>query len=663
MSKNVKIFLPILCTLALLLSVVGVVAVSGGSEQPKKGATTGVDAILERDGYLEGIWYPWLTHQNLGHGLASNELMTKYVGNTWSTVGIEQYGATSIYREIYNLRALGFNILGYEGSIYGEGVLYDDYGNVLGIKEEYLENVRLLLDICRAAKMPVLWTVCCHSTTLNDYYQDGKYAWDVISQAYANPKVADQYAANFVAPLCDVLAEYPDVVVMVAATSEAENEINDSSIGNHFEGGRLLYGVDQDAMLYFIKRINDTVAEKLPGVERTICANADDMTIYRDIEFTYLGRQIYNYAGNSKDIGDMKADRQMIVSEFGLGDNTVVSDEAFTILQMTFRDNFRADGYKGWMYWCWSSTGFGGVYDLLDKDGKSLTDFRAFAYALHYYIEEYRNEHRGVETVLDAPVLFCNTGSGLVEWISSRQATALDLMRSTDGGATWVTLLDGVSPYDYENNFKGSYEDTVIAQKTDGGKVMYKMVAYDDDGNRVESEISNEADILGPSEDLMVNGSFEDGLNGWSEWGINGDQFYGAALKTDLATDGDYVLDLRYTTGQWYGLCNGGIEVKPNTNYKITYDYYLCDDATSKSGYCFIRGLGADGSGNGQGDINDAVLASKFLNKATTSNTQGTWVTEEIIFRTNEGTKLGVDFRVIDGLHFYIDNVTLVEIR
>lgn len=664
MSKiRMKVLVPILCCGALLCSLLGALMVSGGATFPWRDQPNGVEQILERDGYLEGVWYPWLTHHNLGHGLTSNELMTKYVGNTWADVGIEQYGTTSIYREIYNLKALGFNILGYEGSIYGEGVIYDDYGNVLGIKEEYLKNVRVFLDICRTVGMPVLWTICCHSTTLNDYYENGKYAWDVISQAYANPAVADQYAKNFVEPLCEVFKEYPDVVVMIAATSEAENEINDSNIGNHFEGGRVLYGVDQDAMLYFIKQVNDTVAKKLPDVTRTLCSNTDDMSIYRDIDFDFLGRQIYNYAGNGKDISSMKPDAPMIVSEFGLGDRTEVTDEALTILQMTFRDNFRKNGYHGWMYWCWTPNTGGGPHDLLNKNPLNNTDFRAFAYSLHYYIEEYRNEHRGVETVLDAPVLFCNTGSGTVEWISSRQATALDLYRSTDGGQTWVTLLDGVSPYDYESNYKGVYVDEEIAQKADGGKVMYKMVAYDDEGNRADSEIGNEATILGPAVDLMVNGSFENGLENWTDWGVNGDQFYGAALKTDLAPDGDYVLDFKYTDSEWYGLCNGGIDVKPNTNYKITYQYYLCDDATSKSGYCFVRTLDANGSGNGLGDINDGYVASAFLNKGTIENIQGKWITEEILFRTNDGTKLGIDFRVIKGVHFYIDNVTLTEVR
>lgn len=657
---SVKVLLPILCVVAMLMSVVGTVMVSGGTAFPwRKGELNGIEKILERDGYLEGIWYPWFTHHNLGHGFTSNELMVKYVGDTWGDAGFEQYGPINIYREIYNLKALGFNLLGYEGSIYGEGVIYDDYGNVLGIKEEYLKNVRAFLEICREVEMPLLWTICCHSTTVNTYYEDGKYVWDVISQAYANPTVADQYAENFVKPLCALFAEYPDVVVMIAATSEAENEINDSDVGNHFDGDRALYGVDQESMLYFIKTVNDTVARELPDVTRTLCSNQSDMSIYRDIDFDIIGKQEYNWAGRSPVISSLMPNAPMFISEFGFGDGIVKEDEVFTLQQIQFRQNFMTEGFKGWMMWCWQPNSYGSVYDLLDKNGTSPTDFRAFAYTLHYFAENYRAEHRGEEILLDAPVLFCNTGSGRVEWISSRQATKIDLLRSLDGGKTWTTLLDKADPTDYESNFKGIYEDTEVANMTTAANVTYKMVAYDDDGNVAPSQVGNTAPVLGPAIDLVTNGSFEEGLKGWNEFGTNGEGFKAEVVELADAPDGNKVLEFAYIRNQWNGLSQDGIEVKPNTNYKVTYKYKLAENVDFMTGYCFIRGLGADGSGSGEGDIYDEVLASKYLN--TGSSTE--WTTEEIVFKTNAGTKLGIDFRVVEGVHYYIDSVTLTEIR
>lgn len=656
---SLKVLLPVLCAVALLCSVLGTVLVSGGVVFPWRDEPNGIEKIIERDGYLEGIWYPWFTHHNLGHGFTTNELMVKYVDNTWADVGFEQYGANSIYQEIYNLKALGFNILGYEGSIYGEGVVYDDYGNVLGIKEEYLKNVRAFLDICREIEMPLLWTICCHSTTVNTYYEDGKYVWDVISQAYANPVVADQYAENFVKPLCRLFAEYPDVVVMIAATSEAENEINDSDLGNHNEGNRAVYGVNQEDMLYFINAVNEMVKQELPDVTRTLCSNQSDMSIYRDIDFDLLGKQEYNYLGRSPVIEKMKPNSSMFISEFGFGDTIHKEDEVYTIQQINFRDNFMAEGFKGWMMWCWTPGSFGGIYDLLAADGTSNTDFRAFAYALHYYVMNYRAAHRGEEIVLDQPVLFCNTGSGKVEWISSRQATKLDLLRSMDGGKTWKAILKGVNPTDYEVNFKGRYEDAEIANYEGDATVMYQLIAYDDEGNRAESAPSNEKPILGPAKNLVYNGSFENGLDGWLDFGDPGVGYRAEALAYEGAEDGRFVLELEYLSKQWQGVHQDAIAVKPDTNYKLTYKYRIAEDVDFMTGYCFVRGLGVNGQGTGLGDIDDHVLGSTYLNVGSSD----AWTTDTLIFRTNSSDKLCIDFRVIPGVHYYIDDVQLVELR
>ena len=664
-----KVLLPILCSLALLLSIFGATMVSGSATMPWRddAELTELDKILERDGYLEGIMFPWFTHSSLGHGLTSNELMTEYVGNSWNNVGMEQWGVAKIYREIYNLKALGFNIMGYEGSPYGEGVIYDANGDVLGIKDEYLANIRVFLDMCREIGMPVAWTVCFHSTTLNDYYEDGKLAWDVIAQAYANPVIADHYAERFVKPLCDVLNEYQDVVVLMVSSVELENEINDTEIGNHFDQ-RYLYGVNQDNMLYFINAVTEAVKEKMPNVPRTLAANTKDMTIYEGIDFDMLGVNNYNANSRVPEIDDMKATLPMLGTEFGFGDGVEIEDEVWTIKQIRFRDNFIAEGYKGWFYWCWSATGFGGAYDLLAKDGQSQTDFRAGAFTIKYNADNYRAAHRGEEIVLDKPVLFCNTGSGTVEWISSRQAAYVTVQRSLDEGKTWTTILDKVSPLDYERNFKGQYIDEEIANCTTGGTVCYRVIAEDDWGETAISEPNNVAEILGPPINIVgdLNPSFENGLEHWIEWGTNtatsadgSGNYYAAAVPMENAPDGEYVLEFKYVDGEWFGIHLDGIPVKANTNYVVTYNFMIADESDYMTGYVFIRGLGADGSGNGLGDIHDTTLDSKWMNHGSNSE----WDVDEISFKTNASDKLGIDIRAIKNNHYYIDNFQLLEVR
>ena len=667
-----KVLLPILCTLALMLSVFGSLMVSGSPAMPWRDGEelTELDKILERDGYLEGIMFPWFTHSSLGHGLTGNDLLVDTLGNSWGTVGMEQWGVAKIYREIYNLKALGFNIMGYEGSPYGEGVIYDANGDVLGIKEEYLANVRVFLEMCREIGMPVAWTVCFHSTTLNDYYADGKYAWDIVSQAYANPVVADHYAERFVKPLCDVLNEYKDVVVLMVSTVEVENEINDAEIGNHFDNQRGFYGTNQDNMLYFVDAVTDAVKEKMPDVPRTLAANTKDMTIYEDIDFDFLGVNNYNINSRVPAIEDMKATLPMIGTEFGFGDGVQIEDEIWTIKQIRFRDNFISAGYIGWFYWCWSAQGFGGAYDLLAADGKSQTDFRAGAFTIKYNADNYRAAHRGEEITLTAPVMFCNTGSGTVEWVSSPQASYISVERSLDGGKTWTTILDKANPADYERNFKGQYIDETIANWTEGGSVCYRVIAEDDWGEIAASEPNNVAEILGPPVNLVepYNHSFEDGLNKWIDWGTNSatsadgtGNYYAASVKHETAPDGEYVLEFKYVDGEWFGIHIDAIEVKENTNYIITYEYMIAAEVDYMTGYCFIRGLNPsdDGAHLGDGTIHDDHLASKWLNNGSNSE----WTTEEISFKTNSSTKLGIDFRVIKDVHYYIDNIQLLEVR
>ena len=692
---SLKVLLPILCSIALLCCVVGSTLASG-FKMSWRGETE-IDKILERDGYIEGIWYPWFQHSYLGHGLSSNKMVAqiaagdKWESSTWMKVGIDQYGAINIYREIYNLKALGFNLMGYEGSPFGEGVKYGPNGEVLGIEEEYIQNVRRLLDMCEEIGMPVLWTITFHSTAINDLFPEyGKFAWDVIAQAYAHPDIADQYVENFVKPLCKVLAEYPETVVMVAAGVELENEINDSAIGNHFDQ-RELYGVTQDSMLYFLDAVTDTVNEVLPNVPVTNCSNSSDQTIYEHINLDFQGRNYYNVGARAPSIDELRATAPTIVTEFGLGDKVVVEDEVWTIKQINFRDNFIAEGHRGWMYWDWSNTGFGGVYDLLAAGGKTTTDFRAGAYAIHYYIEGYRAAHRGVEVVLDKPVLFCNKGSGTIEWISSRQATKLDLLRSTDGGKTWETLETGMIPTEYEANFKGTYVDEKIANmKPDGSTVAYKLIAHDDDGNTVESDPSNVAVVTGPPVNVLAdyNCDFEDGLEGWQEFGKNGTYEDKANYSAQViepeggAYKGKKVLEFKLNygydadgklllMGDWSGIHMDGITVKPNTGYTLTLKYKIAPDAlfeydvsdqiNKMSGYLFIRGLDANGKGSGLGDIYDETLASPYM----LAGSKLEWTEDKVEFKTNESDKLCLDFRAVSYLgvpvHYYIDSIELYE--
>ncbi|MBQ4333073.1 MAG: carbohydrate binding domain-containing protein [Clostridia bacterium] len=649
-----KILLPILCTVALLLCTVGTLLVSGGIVFPWRDKQITVDKILEEDGYLEGMWYPWFFHDTIGCNLTSNEYILPYINNSVgdkSLVGIDLYGDKNVYRDVYNMKAFGINMMAYCGSMYGEGVIFDQNGDVLGIKEEYVKNTRRLLDICRDVGMPVMWVVSFHNDGLDGFYDNGKYAWDLLSQMYCNPVVTEHYVDRFVRPLCQVLSEYPDVVVMVAATDEQENEMNDSDIGNHFEH-RVNLGVVAEDMYRFVYAVNDALAEELPDVARTLCGNHDNFAPYSDMDLDMIGRSMYSNNAACAGVDTFFTAFPVIASEFGMG--TVVTEEIFTLRHIQKRQAFMDAGYKGWFMWNWGVQGGGGEFDVYLRNHATDTDFRPMMYSLRYFIEDYRNEIRGVESVLDKPVLFYNHGGGSVDWIASRQAMSIDLLRSLDGGKTWEVMFENASPSEYEYESKGHYDDTTLPET---GTVMYKVIARDMSGNEVESVPGNEAEILPPLVNLMSNGSFETGdLTDWIEWGDDSNIDI-QVVKSDDAPEGDYMLRLTQKDGDWWGVHQDGIEVEPNKFYKLTFKYKMTENSTTPCGYVFLHMLDKDGNGTGDGSYNDTVLYNGYAGPTTE------WNTCEMLFQTYGGTKMSVDLRVVEGEDMYIDDVQLTEVR
>ena len=510
MKATWRFFVSLLCASILLLGMIPVSAATApGGDFPytDRKSPMLIEQILQRDGLIDGIWMPWFEALSGSHSLTANDLMVRYYGDTYATVGMDTLGADQVYYNIYNLKAMGYNLLGYGGSLYDEGVIHDAYGDVLGIKQEYLDNARRLLNMCREIGMPVMWTICFHSSSAPD--SNGMDAYNIFTQKYANPTIADHYAERFVRPVCEMLAEYPDVVALVAIADEPENEINDSEYGNHAGGGRAHYGVTQEDMIYFMSRINDVCREVLPGVARTVASNDTNKAIYNDFDLDLMGHNRYDNNANLPEVEDLKADAPVIMTEYNIGDDGHFGSEVFTQRLITYREKMMDYGYKGGIQWAWMQNGTNAktAYYLLNSvstDGTPNTDFVATVGDLRHYMDDYRAEYRGETVVLDKPVMYCNEGGGYVEWIPSRQATKMDILRSVDGGKSWQYVLKDVPQADYVTNNKGRYKDTPTPN------AMYKVVVRDDKGNTAESAPTNVAGVeqkyVKPSTVLTLDG-------------------------------------------------------------------------------------------------------------------------------------------------------------
>ena len=489
MKTKLRMLVSLLCALTLLLGVLPLSTVS--AESPPDNGRKNIEAILERDGYLEGIWYPWFDWYQIGCNLYKNSTMESMLGSQWwkgqsqYQGGLDRYGVEQVYCDLVNMKAIGYNIIGFNGSMQGEGVIYDNNGDVLGIEEEHLRNIRRFLDICREVGMSVMWNAHFHSEGLLDDYKDGYVAYSLMTQMYSNPTVTEHYVERYIRPLCKLLAQYPDVVVMFSAMDESDNEVNDSANGQHF-AIRQDYGVTEKSMVNFITRITETAREELPGVAMTLASNGQDFTRYIDLDLDFMGRSMYGNGTGFDDAEQFFSTAPLLATEFGLGDK--VTEEQYSSIHLEKRTNMMKEGYKGWFMWIWQTYVGGGHYDVMLQDSKHCTDLRPMVFDLHYYILDYRAKHQGKTVTLDAPAMFYNGGDGKVVWISSRQATKMSLLRSDDGGKTWKTLLNNVNPKQYvDANGKGVYLDTTAP--ADG--YCYKIEVQDAKGNKATSNVTN----------------------------------------------------------------------------------------------------------------------------------------------------------------------------
>ena len=488
-----KALLSLLCAVTLLAGMVPLTAITASAEMgcdfPWTKEQTLLEQIIERDGLLDGVWYPWINAGQSGHNLTGNDLMAKYYGEEWARVELDYYGADKVYREIYNLKAMGYNMMAWGGSIYGEGVIYDEYGDVLGIKQEYLDNARRLLDMCREIGMPVMWNVYFHCSSAPHYY--GMNGWNIMCRMLGDRTVADHYAERFVKPLCEMLAEYPDVVALISIADEPENEINDAEIGNHFDDGiRAMYGVNRDDMIYFMKGINDMCKKVLPNVPRTVASNNKNKSTYAGFELDLMGHNKYDNNANVDDTDTFLTDADLILTEYNIGGDGKFTDQEYADRLKKWREGFMAKGYKGGFQWCWIPSATDSAYYMLNKGAKSQTDFKETVALNRYYIDEYRAEYQGKKITFDTPVLYANDGSGLVEWIPSRNATKVTIERSDDGGKTWKTLLKDADPSGMITKGKGVYNDTDSSKPKSG--FCYR-VTMSDGKNKATSAPNNQA--------------------------------------------------------------------------------------------------------------------------------------------------------------------------
>lgn len=502
MRKFTKILLPVLCVMALLTCTFGsfgAASVSAATASVDKagailskydvdswngmkqvgkvgdGIVTAWD-ILKIDGYIEGVWIPWLTHSWLGSSLAPNDLESydnytlsdgtvKDYWQNMNEVGIDKYDNTQLEMEIFNLRALGFNAMAYAGSPWGEGRVNDlNTWECTGIKEEYLKNVRKFLDICRRAQMPVVWYIHFHSSAVSGY--SNLDMWYKIAQVQGHKAYADSFAENFVKPLCQVLAEYRDVVVMCGIADETFNEINDSELGDKFvEGDREGYGVTQEDSMYFHAKIGQMVKQVMPDMPTTCADNADYYAMYGDAMLDMPGRNQYSSGTSpSTSVEEALATGPLMAGEYGMsGSAGAFTEDVWATTMVNKRQAHLDAGYSGFFQWAYEP-----VFatdenfkpngnQMITPGGNNPYDLRKGCYQAYYWAESKMNtlgDKTKNITGKPSALYYCGStitltskgsyaGKGKVYWIQPQGQTGYKVERCLNDSGTWTVVANG----------------------------------------------------------------------------------------------------------------------------------------------------------------------------------------------------------------------------
>ncbi len=523
-----KVLLPMLCVVALCVSAFGMLSITGTATASPENAILAkydVDSqygfnktgtagdgivtawdILEVDGYIDGVWIPWLTHTYLGSSLASNpdmEANDSYLGEDGSTkdywqdmakIGIDNYDNTQLEMEIFNLKALGYNMMAYAGSPWAEGRVNDtDTWETTGVRSEYLTNIRKFLNICRKVGMPVCWYIHFHSSAVPNYASLDM--WYRIDQVKANKAYADAYAENFVKPVCEVLKEYRDVVVMCGIADETFNEINDSNFPKEdslLEGKRDQYGVTEEDSMYFHAQIGQMVKQVMPDMPTTCADNADQYAMYGDAILDMPGRNQYSSSTNpNSNPEDGWATGPYLAGEYGMGGSSgAYTEDTWSTTMVGKRQAYLNAGYSGFFQWAYepnfktAGASAPNGNQMNRQGGTTPYDLRTGCYKGYYWAMKQQNPDDSNAANAPSAMYYCGTSlkltsggtvdfKGKVYYIRPENNATVTVQRSVNGGA-WTTI-SGTTSYDTD---AGSHRACLTdSSAPSSGTVQYRVTA------------------------------------------------------------------------------------------------------------------------------------------------------------------------------------------
>lgn len=543
------------------------------------------ERILGEDGFLYGVNWDWFGswQQNITN-----------LGNSNINGQVSYYNAAQVERALYNLKALGFNCWSNWIGPYGT-YTYDEKGLVTGLEPTFVTNLTALLDSCRKVGIdfvPGLLTHNWGNLYNSSALVDGLTPQEIVHKYfrfYYEEEARNAYINNGVNKVCEILAQYQDVIPIVALTIENGSTTNDVNTGMLYKGS---FGFTWEDFAILNNAMHDAVKRYLPNTPTSVedvGGWKGNIYKYNDLKVDIEGFNYYT-TSNFPDISSMMLNKPAYLGEFDVyhdsADYDNASNEYLDNIRSSYYEKAVKGGYLGAFYYPFfyndaspKNTFFtGSSTDRYDE-------IRGFVINMAYNISDLKNEYKGV-TEMDRPSLLYNNGSNVNYWLGARNTDHYILERSDNGGEFKV-IADNIIPTEHMlNNGLISYTDESLVKNVN---YRYRVTAVDSDGKKSVSLVGNVFDLFIPEESFVDSkgnyaGGFEQGTlngvkanypsDGWYKeetWMNDVGQF-----KTGDSRTGDYSFVVDVANGIGGGESSYdrrwayNLQLKPNTQYTLT---------------------------------------------------------------------------------------------
>jgi len=523
--------------------------------------------ILARDGFIYGCDYNWPADvEYVNHCLGDNHIA--FDGNQTAT--FNRYQA---FTDIYNIHAIGFNAVNYWILSSLQGITFDQEGFAIGLDENFLENLRSVLDICREIGIAVVPSMQPHGSAnswggKNSRGESAVYVWNKYFKFIWYKKAREMYINNVIKPVCKVFAEYQDIILCVGLTIENDTGwVSDMDLGYYQSD----IGTTWEVWTDFLNTLHDCVKEAAPFMLTSTeeAGGTEKLARLSELKVDLIGGNYYHEGSYVPPRELYVTTRPGYIGEFNVGDyhgNNYLGVR-WGKKRHEFFKTAKESGWIGGFFFRYSSDH--GDCTMFDPEGSTLSyeHLYEWGYGFRYVIADGIAKHRGFAPEIEIPSIMANKGSKEVYWIPSRTSDFYRLERSLDGGNSWEVISEKIEgKIASVKNGLIKYVDETI---TEGMEYCYRVAAVMPNGKEAMSKPNNTEKYY-VAENMLQNSDFATG--DFSAW-VTGTH-KGEIEKTDEG----YLYKIDYSnkdTVNQYGSIYQILNLKPATAYRVSFKFKL----------------------------------------------------------------------------------------